>query len=78
MIGKINEFFFFKNIIEGYSTRKWKIKKAKKYNQVNKEKLQKRTQEYYKYLSEDEKINKRSYVNIRNKKMSDVDRERKK
>lgn len=51
---------------------------AKHYYQSNKEKLQKRLQEYYINLSEQEKIKKRKYPNIRNKNMADTDREKKK
>ena len=42
--------------------------KAKIYFQANIEKLQKRSREYYRNLSEAEKIKKRNYTNIRTKK----------
>ena len=42
--------------------------KAKIYFQANIEKLQKRSREYYRKLSEAEKIKKRNYTNIRTKK----------
>ena len=51
--------------------------KAKIYFQANIEKLQKRSREYYRNLSEAEKIKKRNYTNIRTKNMSDADREKK-
>ena len=51
--------------------------KAKIYFQANIEKLQKRSREYYRNLSEAEKIKKRNYANIRTKNMSDADREKK-
>ena len=52
--------------------------KSKKYFQSNKEILQEKLREYYTNLSEDEKCKKINSVNIRNKKMSEQDRERKK
>ena len=51
--------------------------KAKIYFQANIEKLQKRSREYYRNLSEAEKTKKRNYTNIRTKNMSDADREKK-
>ena len=51
--------------------------KAKIYFQANIEKLQKRSREYYRNLSEAEKIKKRNYTNIRTKNMSNADREKK-
>ena len=42
--------------------------KTKKYYEINKEKLQQRSQKYYKNLPEDEKIKKRNYANNRNNK----------
>ena len=45
---------------------------------MNCKKIQKRSQENYRNLSEDEKIKKRNYANNRNKNMSHVDRERRK
>ena len=51
--------------------------KAKNYFQANIGKLQKRSREYYRNLSEAEKIKKRNYTNIRTKNMSDADREKK-
>ena len=51
--------------------------KAKIYFQANIEKLQKRSREYYRNLSEAEKIKKRNYTNIRTTNMSDADREKK-
>ena len=66
----------FNNVIEDYS-QKWKIQKQK-INQGNKEKLQERSREYYRNLSENEKIKTRNYANNRNKNMSDEDIERKK
>ena len=46
--------------------------KSKNYYQANKEKLQGRLPgKYYRNLSEDDKIKKRNYVNIRNKIMSE-------
>ena len=46
------------DIIEGCSRKKWKIKKQEQ-NHPNKEKLQKRSREFYINLSEDEKIKKK-------------------
>ena len=46
-----------------------KNKKAENFCQVNKEKLQKRWQKYYRNLSQNEKIKKRNYENIKNKNM---------
>ena len=43
--------------------------KAKNYYQANKEKLQKRSWEYYTNISKDGKIKRRNYYNIRNDNM---------
>ena len=69
----------FNNVI-GENPQKWKIKKskAKYYYRVNKEELGKRSREYYGKISVDDKIKKWNYANIRNKNMSDGDRETKK
>ena len=69
-------FFVQQYIIEDYFPKKGENKKtrAKNYYQVTKEKWSKRSREYYRKLSEDEKID----ANIRNENMSDEDRERKK
>ena len=45
---------------------------------MNKEKLQKRSQEYYRNLSEDKKLKKGTHANNINKSMTDEYRERKK
>ena len=50
-----------------------KKNKSKNYYQSNKEKLQKKSRVCYRNISEDEKIKKISYANIRNKNMSDAD-----
>ena len=58
--------------------QKYESKSKKKYPQLNK-KTAKRLRELYRNLSADEKIKKKKkYVSIRNKKMSNTDRERKK
>ena len=51
---------------------------AKTYYQINKEKLQKRSREYYRNLFEDEDFKKRNYANTKNENMLGTDRERKK
>ena len=53
-------------------------KKSKNYYQSNKEKLQERSREYYRNLSEDERIKKGNYASTRNKNSSEADREIKK
>ena len=60
--------FSFFNMKEGYS-KKCKTKKTegKDYYQANKKKLQKRLQEYYKNIFEDEKIKKANFVDNRKK-----------
>ena len=50
--------------------------KPENYYQANKGK--KRDLEYYKNLSEEEKLKKRSYANNRNKNMAEADREKRK
>ena len=53
-------------------------KYSKNYYQANKEKLQKRSREYYRNLSETYKIFKnRNYAKNENKNMTDKDKERK-
>ena len=60
--------FSFFNMKEGYS-KKCKTKKTegKDYYQANKKKLQRRLQEYYKNIFEDEKIKKANFVDNRKK-----------
>ena len=51
--------------------------KAKKYYRANKEKIQRRSREYYRNFSEDAKIKIRNYENSRNENMIDVYKEKK-
>ena len=61
-----NKSFFVQQCGRRLFPRKRDIKKqAKKYYQINKEKLQKRLQVYYKDLSEDEKIKKNMVTEIK-------------
>ena len=52
--------------------------KAKTCYQASEEKIRKRSLEYYRKLSQDEKIKKKNYAKNRNKNMSDADREKRK
>ena len=75
-------FFHTTNFFSHYNSRLFskmenRKTKAKNHYQANKEKLKERLQVYYRNLSED-KLKKRNYASIRNKNMSDGDREIKK
>ena len=64
-----------KRIIILVTIKRKKIRKAEK---STKQKIQKRSREYYKNFSENEKISKRSYGNNRNKNMTDTGEEKRK
>ena len=62
---------FFLSLYNNRLFKSTKLLKITKNYQLNKEKLQERSREYYRYLSEDEKIKNINYANIRIKNMSD-------
>ena len=64
-----------KRIIILVTIKRKKIRKAEK---STKQKIQKRSREYYKNFSENEKISKRSYGNNRNKNMTDTGKKKRK